>query len=71
MKVHLVELFAQFTATFLTFFQRVITDFLQDFYELLALFALIFIYRHWFLQTIESIAYFGFPLHYSPACGKN
>ena len=57
MKVHLIELFVQFAATFFTFTEWVVTDFLQDFYNVLALFTLIFIYGHWFLylQTIESI----------------
>jgi len=57
MKVHLIELLVQFAATFFTFTEWVVTDFLQDFYNVLALFTLIFIYGHWFLylQTIESI----------------
>ncbi len=46
MKVHLVELFAQFAITLLTFFKRVIVDFLQNFYNVLTLFTLVFIYRH-------------------------
>ena len=57
MKVHLVELLAQFAATFFTTVEWVVTDFLQDFYNVLALFALIFIYGHWFLyfQTISLV----------------
>ena len=57
MKVHLIELLVQFAATFFTFAEWVVTNFLQDFYNVLALFTLIFIYGHWFLyfQTIESI----------------
>ena len=57
MKVHLVELLAQFAATFFTFAEWVVTNFLQDFYNVLALFTLIFIYGHWFLylQTMESV----------------
>ncbi len=46
MKVHLVELFAQFATTFLTFIEWVVTDFLQDFYDILALFTLVLIYGH-------------------------
>jgi hypothetical protein len=57
MKVHLVELFAQDTATLLAFAEWVITDFLQDFYDVLALFALILIYRHGCLLTIESVVF--------------
>ena len=55
MKVHLIELLAQFAATFFTFLYWVVTDFLQDFHNLLALFTLIFIYGHGFLylQIIE------------------
>ncbi len=57
MKAHLVELLAQFEATFLTFVDCVVNDFLKDFYNVLALFALIFIYGHWFLyfQTISLV----------------
>ena len=43
MKVHLIELLVQFAPTFFTFAERVVTDFLQDFYHVLALFTLIFI----------------------------
>ncbi len=61
MKVHLIELLAQFAATFFTFAEWVVTDFLQDFYNVLALFTLIFIYGHRFLylQTIESIPFYS------------
>ena len=61
MKVHLIELLAQFAATFFTFADWLVTDFLQDFYNVLALFTLIFIYGHWFLylQTIESITFYS------------
>ena len=57
MKVHLVELLAQFAATFFTIVEWVVTDFLQDFYNVLAFFTLIFIYGHLFfyLQTMESV----------------
>ena len=57
MKVHLIELLAQFAATFFTFADWLVTDFLQDFYNVLALFTLIFIYGHrfFYLQTMESV----------------
>ena len=57
MKVHLIELLVQLTTTFFTFAEWVVTDFLQDFYNVLALFTLIFIYGHWFLyfQTISLV----------------
>lgn len=57
MKIHLVELLAQFAATFFTLFRRVVADFLQDFYNVLALFTLVFIYRHWYLPAIDSVAF--------------
>ena len=61
MKVHLIELLVQFAATFFTFTEWVVTDFLQDFYNVLALFTLIFIYGHGFLylQTIASVAFYS------------
>ncbi len=57
MKVHLIELFAQFAITFFTFFEWVVTNFLQDFYDVLAFFTLVLIYRHWFLQAITWVAF--------------
>ena len=57
MKAHLVELLAQFAATFFTIVGWVVTDFLQDFYNILARFALIFIYGHWFLYFQTIIGY--------------
>ena len=61
MKVHLIELLAQLTTTFFTFAEWVVTDFLQDFYNILALFTLIFIYGHGFLylQTIASVTFYS------------
>ncbi len=61
MKIHLVKLLAQFTATFFTNFHWVVTDFLQDFYNILAFFTLVFIYGHRFLylQTIALIVCFS------------
>ena len=61
MKVHLIELLVQFAATFFTFTEWVVTDFLQDFYNVLALFTLIFIYGHGFLylQTIASVTFYS------------
>ena len=61
MKVHLIELLVQFAATFFTFTEWVVTDFLQDFYIVLALFTLIFIYGHGFLylQTIASVTFYS------------
>ena len=58
MKIHLIELFAQFAATFFTFCEGIVTDLLQDFYNIFTFFALIFIYRHCFnyLQTLKSVA---------------
>jgi hypothetical protein len=69
MKVHLVELFAQHTATLLAFAKWIITDFLQDFYDFLALFTLILIYRHWSLLAVEAVAfrYGRFLRYYNPA----
>ena len=57
MKVHLIELLAQFAATFFTFADWLVTDFLQDLYYVLAFFTLIFIYGHrlFYLQTMESV----------------
>ena len=61
MKVHLIELLVQFAATFFTFAEWVVTDFLQDFYNVLALFTLIFIYGHGFLYlpTIVSVTFYS------------
>lgn len=61
MKVHLIELLAQLTTTFFTFAEWVVTDFLQDFYNVLALFTLIFIYGHGFLYlpTIASVTFYS------------
>jgi len=69
MKVHLSELFTQCATTFLTFIKWVITDFLQDFYNILTLFALILIYRHWSLLAVEAVTfrYFYFFIYYNPA----
>jgi len=46
MKIHLVELLAQFATALFTCFEWIVTDFLQDFYNVLALFTLVFIYGH-------------------------
>ncbi len=51
MKVHLVELFAQRAATLFTLAERLVTDFLQDFYNIFTLFTLIFIYGHYFFLS--------------------
>ncbi len=57
MKVHLIELFAQFAITFFTFFEWVVTNFLQDFHDVLALFTLVLVYGHRFLQAIAWVAF--------------
>ncbi len=56
MKVHLIELFAQFAITFFTIFEWVVTNFLQDFNDVLALFTLVLIYGHWCLQAFVWVA---------------
>ena len=72
MKVHLIELLAQLTATFFTLAEWIVTDFLQDLYNVLALFTLILIYRHWSLLAVEYVAfcYCSCFIYYNPGCGK-
>ena len=67
MKIHRVKLLTQFASTFFTHLYWVFTDFLQDLYNVLAFFTLVFIYGHWCLPAIVLAIFLYFLSHYSPA----
>jgi hypothetical protein len=60
MKIHRVKLLTQFAATFFTHLYWVFTDFLQDLYNALAFFTLVFIYGHSYLPAIALIVLLWF-----------